>query len=113
MFWRRNWRISFLIVPQNGVENGGIVGVRTRKVHLLRQLRPGRASRVYLIDTAVIAIAPVGSEWRLIAGSRKKSKQDGSITIVLIHRWKTEQSFDGVNQIHGGIEAVLDKGLLA
>ena len=113
-FVLRGWHglISLAIAPQDCIKHGGVRCVRMGKVHLGGFASALPLCRIHLVDQIVIAISPVGREWRLIACTRKQRRHQRSITVVLIHRRQTQQGFYGVDQVHGGVEMVVHERVI-
>ncbi len=79
-----------------------------REIQLRRLLRAGRIRRVGLVDHSVVAIAVIGLERRLIAGPGEQRRHHRSISIIGIHGRKSQQHLHGVNQVHRGVELMVN-----
>ena len=63
----RHWLVSLAISPQNCIQHRWIRRIRVGKIHLRGFARALTLGWIHLINLTVLAIAPVGRKWWLIA----------------------------------------------
>lgn len=111
MPWLGHRQRSLLIFPQHPIQTSGPRGIGTGEIHPRGNLGAGRVVPVGLVDQAVLLVAVVRLIWQLIAGPLEQSRHHRGVGVILIHRREAEEHFHRMNQVYGGVEAMLDVGL--
>lgn len=104
--------ISLAVPPQDLVQLSAIGGVGVSEIHAGGLGRAALAGGIGAIDEAVRAIAVVGGKCRLRAGAGEQGRHQGGAGIVVIHGRQADERFHGVDHVDGGIEAMIDRGLI-
>src|SRR5437667_8056623 len=108
----RHGGVAFDVAPQNTVKQRGVYGVGSREIHLCGLRTAGGFAGIHLVDQAVVAIAPVGGEWRLRAGAGEERGHDRGVGVVLVHGREAEYGFHGVHHVYRRVEAAVDNRVL-
>src|SRR5215469_11436212 len=108
MLRRRHGGVAHAIAPEEPVEDGVVGSVGVREVEVAAFLPCGC---VHFVEQTVVAIAEIGGECGLRAGTAEQRSHDRGARVVGIHGRSAKQGLDGADNVDGGVEVVVDEAM--
>src|SRR5579859_7550704 len=96
------------VLPENRIQFVCVHSIGTRKIHLLRLLRPRSLLVVHFEEKPGAQVCIVGLIGRLRSRPREQWRHERCMTVEQVHRRESEQVFHRMDHAYGGVEMMVN-----